>query len=204
MQVKNFELMDRIVDYIDQFQDEHGGSSPSVQEIADALGSTKGTISKNFAYMESIGRVERQGTRNIVTEKSRRRDAAFAPLVGSIRCGEPNFAEENIVEYIPIPASFKRQGLFYFLRAKGDSMTNAGIDDGDLVLIREQNDAGSGQIVVALVGSEEATLKRYYPNPETGMVVLRPENDAFESIEVDLGTQEFSIQGVAEYTVKKI
>ena len=91
--------------------------------------------------------------------------------------------------------------IFFLLRAKGDSMIDAGIDSGDLVLIRQQSTAEPGQIIVALVNDEEeATLKRYYPEPEKRRIRLHPENESMEDIVVEHCT----IQGVAVHILKKI
>ena len=95
------------------------------------------------------------------------------PVLGSVSCGVPKFAEENIEEYVRLPVALFGRGEFFILRANGDSMIEANIDDGDLVLIRQQNYADEGQIVVALM-EDEATLKRYYPEPEKRRVRLHP------------------------------
>ena len=120
-------------------------------------------------------------------------------VLGSVACGVPRFAEENIEEYVRLPVSLFGSGDFYILRAVGDSMIGVGIDDGDLVLVRQQNYAEAGQIVVALV-EDEATLKRYYPEPENKRVRLHPENDSMSDIYVD----ECLIQGVAVKVIKNL
>jgi repressor LexA len=121
------------------------------------------------------------------------------PILGEVACGLPRFAEENIEDYVQLPASLFGSGDFYMLRANGYSMIDVGISSGDFVLIRRQNTAEPGEIVVALV-EEEATLKRYYPEPEHRRVRLHPENDALDDIYVD----DCMIQGVAVKVLKDL
>lgn len=102
------------------------------------------------------------------------------PLVGSVNCGTPLFAEDNIEGYIPTPESDLQTGETYFwLRAKGDSMINAGIHHGDLLLIRQQADVDNGDIAVVAVNGDEATLKRVKKKQENALI-LQPENPACE------------------------
>ena len=122
------------------------------------------------------------------------------PVLGVISGGIPKFAEENIEEYIRLPVSLFGTGKFFILRAYGDSMIEVGIDDGDLVLIRQQETASAGQIVVALINNEDATLKRYYPEPEKHRVRLHPENSRMDDIIVP----DCAIQGVAVKVLKDL
>ena len=185
---------------------EETGRSPTVYDIERATGIPKSTVSRYLARMCSSGEVEISGRRSVLTKKAR--DAAgqrrSAPLVGSIACGLPKLAEEDIEEYVPLPASIFGAGELYLLRADGDSMINAGISDGDLIVIRGQNHAEPGQIVVALVDDEEATLKRYRPIPGGRRVDLVPENDDFETQSVDLRRHTLAIQGVAVKVIKSL
>lgn len=114
-----------------------------------------------------------------------------------ISCGLPNIAEEHIEEYVSLPESMFGSGEFYILRARGESMIEAGIDPGDLVVIRKQETAENGQIAVALV-DEEATLKRFYV--EDNRVRLHPENSEMEDFYVD----HCIIQGVAVKVIKDL
>ena len=106
----------------------------------------------------------------------------------------------NIEEYVQLPTAIFGKGDFFLLRASGDSMIEAGIDDGDLVLVRHQDHADPGQIVVALIGEDEATLKRFYPEPSKGIIRLHPENQVLDDIIVE----NCSIQGVAVHVVKAL
>ena len=120
-------------------------------------------------------------------------------LLGSIACGPFNFGEENILETYQFPTSFTGKGEFFLLRTFGESMIDAGIGPGDLVLIRQQNTANPGEIVVASVG-DETTLKRYYPEPEKGRIRLHPENESME----DMYVKDCLIQGVAVKVIKDL
>lgn len=105
---------------------------------------------------------------------------ARVPLVGSVNCGSPIFAEDNIEGYIETPIEEMQSGETYFwLRAKGDSMINAGIHDGDLLFIRQQSDVNSGDIAVVAVNGDDATLKRVIKKENS--LVLQPENPAYET-----------------------
>ena len=121
-----------------------------------------------------------------------------AAVLGNIACGLPNVAEENIEEYVSLPESLFGRGEFYILRARGESMIEAGIEDGDLVVIRKQSYANDGDIIVALV-EEEATLKRMY-REENGRIILHPENKEMSDIIVD----NCIIQGIAVKVIKDL
>ena len=137
--------------------------------------------------------------RRCVTPTNVKSQAVRVPVLGSIACGIPKFAEENIEEYVRLPVSLFGKGDFFILRAYGDSMIEAGIEDGDLVLIRQQNIADEGQIVVALI-DDEATLKRFYPEPQKHRIRLHPENSHMDDIFVD----HCEIQGVAVKVLKDL
>lgn len=143
--------------------------------------------------------IEFDGHRNIATRETMHTKAGtvLVPILGFVSCGIPKFAEENIEEYVRLPITLFGKGDFFILRANGDSMIEANIDHGDLVVIRQQSYAEEGQIVVALI-EDEAILKRYYPDPEQHRVRLHPENGKLQDIYVD----NCSIQGVAVKAIK--
>lgn len=191
---ENFSLLRS---YIEQYADERG-VSPSIYDIAEGTGIPKTTVSRYLSAMEERGLLRRESRRGLVLAD--REDGGIrVPLLGTIACGIPKLAEENIESYMRLPAALFGKGPFFMLRAWGDSMVNAGIEDGDLVLIRQQSTARPGQIVVALTG-EEATLKRYYPEPLQHRIRLQPENDAMEPIYV----RDCIIQGVAVRVMKEL
>lgn len=194
---------DEIESYISDYRREHG-FSPTVQEIAEGLGITKSTVHFHLKNMEKAGRIISQGGRRGYRTKPpiiEVPEGDLVPIVGRIACGTPILAQENIEEYVRLPERIFGRGEFYLLRAKGESMIEAGIGDGDLVLIRQQSTADPGQIIVALVNDdEEATLKRFYPEPENRRVRLHPENRTMKDIYVDFCT----IQGIAVKVIKDL
>ena len=125
-------------------------------------------------------------------------DTINIPLLGNIACGLPIFADENVEAHVPISIKLIKKGYRYFLlRAKGNSMNNAGINDGDLVLIRQQQQANNGEQVVALINNE-ATIKEYH---HTGkLVVLKPKSKSSKYQPIIL-TDDFLIQGVVESVI---
>ena len=197
MRSKDKELMNAIERFISNFTD-NAGISPTMQEVADGVGSSKATVQRYIAQMREDGILDYSGWRTMVTTKSKS-PIARVPLLGSVACGIPKFAEENIEEYVRLPVALFGQGKFFILRAYGDSMVEAGIEDGDLVLIRQQDTAEEGQIVVALI-DDEATLKRFYPEPENHRIRLHPENSHMADIFVD----RCEIQGVAVKVLKDL
>ena len=164
MRSKNPAYFDLLIRFIDDYIDNYG-RSPSTQEIAGGTGLSPATVSRYLSRMREDGIIDYSGHRNIVTKRNSATETNAVPVLGSVSCGIPKFAEENIEEYVKLPVSLFGKGDFFLLRASGNSMIEAGIDSGDLVLVRRQDYAAPGQIVVALM-EEEATLKRYYPEPQ--------------------------------------
>ncbi len=202
MRTKNMEYIKQMEQFIDAYQRDNG-VSPTVAEVAEGIGVSHATAGRYLQYMRDNGIIEysRGKSRSIVNRDSisMMSQANKVPVLGSVSCGVPKFAEENIEEYVQLPVALFGRGDFYILRASGDSMINAGIDDGDLVLIRQQSYAERGDIVVALM-EDEATLKRYYPEPSKKRIRLHPENDQLEDIYVD----NCIIQGVAVKVIKDL
>lgn len=194
---------DAIEIFINDYCSEYG-TAPSMQEIADGLGLGKTTVFYHLKHMEEAGRIEKRGHRGVFTPALlAERTDSIAPILGSVACGAPLFAVENIEEYVRLPEALFGRGEFFFLHAHGSSMIDVGIDDGDLVLVRKQNTADVGQIVVALVHEkDEATLKRYFPEPEKGRIRLHPENPAEKEIYVPI--EDCIIQGVAVKVIKNL
>lgn len=175
--------------------------APSIREIAVNLGIGKSTVQRYMQILRENGEIEYSGSRSIRTQAIDKFDSSSVTvgLVGSVACGGPKFAEQNITEYFNLPTALVGNGDFFLLRADGESMIDAGIDDGDLVLIRRQNTADEGQIVVALV-EDDATLKRFYIDRQNRRFRLHPENEAME----DIFVSEMIIQGVAVKVIKDL
>ena len=170
------------------------GYPPTVRDIGKAVGLTSSsTVHAHLANLEKLGMLRRDPTKPRAIELLDRvaRDTAGAvqdalgrsrtglPVVGAVAAGQPILAEENIEEYIDVPAAAGGDEGEYVLRVRGESMIDAGILEGDYVVVRPQEEAADGEIVVALLG-EEATVKRFYR--EGDHVRLQPENATMEPI----------------------
>ena len=186
------EIWDFLVDYVDRH-----GYPPTVREIGDAVGlASPSTVHAHLANLERAGLLKRDPTKPRALELSgrgpreapRREEARRTlPLVGEIAAGGPLLAEDNIEEYLAVPELIERRGADFLLRVKGDSMIEAGILDGDVVVVKRQQSAENGDVVVALAGADEtadeATVKRFFR--ENGRIRLQPENAALEPIYAD-------------------
>lgn len=197
MRHKDKATFEKIERFVNEFSDRYG-FSPTMAEIADAIGIGKTTVYRYLSQMKKDGVVDYSGFRNVKTTKTNVQSVRI-PVLGAIACGIPKYAEENIEEYVKLPVSLFGQGDYFILRAVGDSMIGASIEDGDLVLIRKQDYANEGQIVVALINND-ATLKRFYPEPKKHRVRLHPENPEMD----DIITKDCEIQGVAVKVFKDL
>jgi repressor LexA len=178
--------------FLTDYVDEHG-YPPTVREIGEAIGlASPSTVHAHLANLERAGLIKRDPTkpralelrRDPRPEPARAADVHRLPLVGDVAAGGPVLAEDNIEEYLAVPEPLARGGEEFLLRIKGDSMVNAGILEGDIVVVRRAQTAENGDIVVALAGedetSEEATVKRFFRDGRR--VRLQPENDELEPI----------------------
>ena len=201
MRTKNEETLSAIIRFINDWYYENN-DFPTLSQIAD--GNDIGTTTAHRYVLELIERGEieknsRYGNlqTKVITRCTRKTDSI--PIVGEIACGSPILAEENIESYVQFPRELLGQGKFFILKAKGDSMINAGISEGDMVIIRRQEVAEEGQIVVALI-ENEATLKRYYVDKKKKLIRLHPENEDLK----DMFYEKVSIQGIAVKVVKNL
>jgi repressor LexA len=182
-----------IFEFIGRYLKQHG-YPPTVREIGKAVGlHSSSTVHAHLAKLESRGLLKRDPTKpraiELLVERARRAvRPAGMPLVGTVAAGSPVLAEENIEDYLQVPAVIGGETGDFVLRIKGDSMVEAGILEGDYVVVRPSETARDGEIVVALIG-EEATVKRFYR--EKDHVRLQPENITMEPIRSD----EVSIVG---------
>jgi repressor LexA len=178
--------------FLTDYVDEHG-YPPTVREIGEAVGlASPSTVHAHLANLERAGLIKRDPTkpralelrRDPRPEPGRAADVHRLPLVGDVAAGGPVLAEDNIEEYVAVPEPLAHGGEEFLLRIKGDSMINAGILEGDLVVVRRTQTAEDGDIVVALAGddetAEDATVKRFFRDGRR--VRLQPENDELEPI----------------------
>lgn len=162
------------------------GFPPAVREICEAvhLKSTS-SVHSHLESLEKNGYIRRDATKPRAIEiiddnfNLARREMVNVPVVGTVAAGQPVLAVQNIENYFPVPAEYMPNEQTFMLRVKGDSMINAGIFDGDLVIIKKQETASNGDIVVALL-NDSATIKTFYK--ENGYYRLQPENDAMSPI----------------------
>ncbi len=176
-----------IFDFIKRYSASYG-YPPTVRDIGKAVGlASSSTVHAHLANLERIGLLRRDPTKPRAIELLDRAAAGVMsivrpqglPVVGQVAAGQPVLAEENIEEYIETPDFAGGRDGEYLLRVRGESMKDVGIMEGDLVVVRRQDTAADGDIVVALVG-EEATVKRFFQ--ESDHVRLQPENAAMEPI----------------------
>ena len=200
MQTKDPVLMQKILEFVNEYYKENG-ESPSLRVIADGVGSNRNSVRNYLLAMNECGVLSYDG-RRIRTEAMDKVNfnCASAGIVGSVSCGLPEFAEQYIDEFVQLPVSIFGADEKYILNANGDSMKNAGIDDGDYVVVRKTDSPQEGDIVVALVDGATTTLKRYYYDEEHNMTRLHPENKKYK----DILTGDCVIQGVAEFVIKAL
>lgn len=159
------------------------GYPPTVREIGQAVGLTSSSsVHFHLRALEKAGYLERDGslTRALrPRQMGRQQTARMVPLVGKVAAGEPILATQNVEDTLPLPEGLFPDEDLFLLRVQGESMINAGIMDGDYVVVNRQQTAQNGDIVVAML-EDEATVKRFYQHDHA--VELRPENDALEPI----------------------
>ena len=177
----------QIFDFLTKYVDGHG-YPPTVREIGEAVGlASPSTVHAHLANLERAGLLRRDPTKPRAIELRREPKAAPVPatdvhklpLVGEVAAGGPLLAEENIEEYLDVPAVVGGESGDFVLQVKGDSMRDAGILEGDYVVVRQADDAANGEIVVALI-EDEATVKRFYR--EKDRIRLQPANKAYKPI----------------------
>ncbi len=174
-----------IFDFISRYLRQHG-YPPTVREIGKAVGLTSSsTVHAHLAKLEKLGVLKRDPTKpraiEVLIERAKRSvRPSGLPLVGSVAAGEPILAEENIEEYIQVPDTIGGEDGDYILKVRGESMIDAGILEGDFVVVRPGETARDTEIVVALVGEDEATVKRYFR--EKDHIRLQPENKSMKPI----------------------
>lgn len=196
MRSLNQETLQKVENCIKEYQIKHG-KSPSFREIQSITGmSSLNLVQRYIMALDRLGRIQRSSNGTIqLPYQLNPGSTVLTPLIGSIACGQPCLTYACIEESFALPKSLFGDGKLVMLRANGDSMIEVGINDGDFIIIRLQNYAEDGDIVVALI-EEDTTLKRIYR--KNGKVLLHPENSAMKDIIV----QECEIQGVLISCIK--
>ena len=190
MRTLNQSTLDRVEAFIKEYQKENG-LSPSYRTIMHKVGmSSLNLVQRYVLELEKKGKIKRTNLGNIATpRKLKPSEMTSTPLVGQIACGQPSFAVEDIEGTYMLPRDIFGNGELFLLRAFGNSMIEIGIEEGDLLVLKKQNYAEEGDIVVALVG-EDTTLKRFFRKGKK--IVLHPENAEMRDIIVD----DCQVQGV--------
>jgi len=195
---RSTEKMQKICSFVeDHFFKYH--RSPTMQRIADEFNVSKSTAYYYITEMAEKGMLSYDG-KTISTSSMQKtiHFATHAPMIGSIVCGTPEYSEENFEGYAALPEALFGKGDFFVLRTHGDSMIDAGIDNGDMVVVSKQNTANVGDMVVALVDND-TTLKTYMVNEE-GRMFLRPQNKSMS----DIYPGNCFIQGVVKFIIKAV
>ena len=198
MRQKNPKYMKEIEEFVDEYFSRYH-KSPSCREIAENTTLQRSAVQRYLVAMNDSGMLQYDG-QEIRTKKIQ----SYAPkqtrvgVIGTIPCGPMTIEEEVVEKYVDLPTGLFGKGDFYILHASGDSMEGAGIDDGDLVLVRKQTDAHHGDIVVAYLEGEGNTLKTFHKYGRT--VFLHPENPKYK----DMPAINCQIQGVAVWVFKNL
>ena len=203
MRSRDPELMKQIHDYIDEFYiDEE--ITPTTTEIALAFNISRSSAYRYLVYLSENNDIEyEKGEIRTSRMDKINLGGSCAAIVGSIPCGEATSEEEYVEEYVKLPESLFGCGEFYILRARGDSMEDAGIYEKDLVVIQKQETANIGDIVVALTGDNENTLKRFGGLDEEGYAILEYQNEEAYPGKI-IRVRDLRVQGVAKHVIKSL
>lgn len=194
------EKLDKMLAFIKGYIARNNGVSPKFSEILEYMEMSNSVGYRYLTTLADRGEIVYNGrdTLSVVGQEKMRMSFRRVPILGAIPCGLPEEHSELIEGYLALPDEWL-DGDCYLLRADGDSMTGAGIDDGDLVLIRRTTVSETGRVIVALVDGTDTTLKRYYVD-KNGAAVLHAENPAYR----DLYPFHLAVQGVAVKVIKDV
>jgi repressor LexA len=186
------------------------GYPPSVREIGEAVGLTStSTVHAHLATLQRLGYLRRDPTKPRAIEvrydpgsgaSGERRPARHVPLVGDVAAGTDVLAQQNVEELLPLPADFTGDGPVFMVRVRGDSMIDAGILDGDLVVVRQETEVRKGDVVVAGIPGEEGTVKTF--TRKGNKIVLVPANSRLEPMEFD--PAEVTVYGKVVTVVRRL
>ena len=200
MKVLDQEKLGRMAEFIKSYMREHNGEAPKFGEILTYMGMSKSVGYRYLTRLKEQGVIEYngKGTLSMEGRSFRRYSSVRVPIMGHVICGSPEEEEEYAEGFLAIPEEWV-QGECFLLRAYGDSMVDAGVDAGDLILVKKTSEATDGQIVVALTENGN-TLKRIFW--ENGRPRLHAENKSYPDDKRDIYPKELSIQGVALKLIK--
>ena len=190
------EKLEKVYNFTVEYSDQYG-FPPSIREICEKCG-IKSTASA-YSYVEKLkksGLINKSPLKKRAISVSNRTEFRSIPIVGCVRAGEPIFAVENLDGYIPLPSDIDVSGQAFALKVDGNSMINAGINDRDVIIVRKQENANNGDIVVALV-DDSATVKRFFKTNDK--IILHPENDEMS----DLVFDDVKILGIVKGLIRK-
>lgn len=194
IEIKLNEVYTYITNYIKE-----NGFAPSVREICSKL-NVKSTATASY-YLDKLierGLLEKSPSKKRTLSLSNKNTSfKCIPIIGTITAGAPIFAVENLDGYCPLPNELNCDGIEFALKVKGNSMINAGIYDNDIIIVKQQNDAQNGQIVVALI-DDSATVKRFYK--KQNKIILHPENDTMQDMIYD----DVLILGIVKGLMRKL
>ena len=187
--------------FIDEYFMENN-TSPTVREIAAGTGISKTAVQRYLTDMKENGEIEYNGRRSIGTTLSKGLTETTPAIRydSTVSCGLPNEPNVDEAEIIPLPTALVGEGKFFILTAKGDSMTGIGVDDGDLVIVRQQDTCRDGDYAVVLVDGRETLLKTVTYLPEKKAYLLHAENPNYD----DRIERNVQIQGVATQVIKQL
>lgn len=200
----NQTYLDDILKFVNKYYQENR-KAPTIIQVSSGVGVPRSTTHRYLQELSNRGLLE-YGRGILSAPESAKMKTAYisAPLVGSIQCGSPEEEEEFVEEYVSLPVSMFGKGDFYILRAKGDSMVDAGIEEDDLIVIERNCPAKVGDIVVALDQDNQNTLKRYGGFDKTERChILKYENEAKYPGE-EIKVKSFLVQGVARHVIKSL
>lgn len=197
------EKLDAVLKYVSSYFQKHH-SSPTIIEVAEGVGMARSTTQRYLLELNKRNLLDYgRGIQSAPLRAKMKSDYFSAPILGSICCGSPEEEEESIEEYVSLPVSMFGSGEFFILRAKGDSMVDAGISEGDLVVVLRQATAEVGNIVVALDDQNQNTLKRFGGFDKNHKVILEYMNEAVYPGK-QIKVEELTVQGVAKHVLKSL
>lgn len=204
MRSKDQKTLDRILSFVNEYYRENL-TSPTISDVAEGIGVARSTTHRYLQELSSRGLLDYKRGILSAPESAKMKTAyVSAPLIGSICCGSPEEESEEVEEYVSLPISLFGKGDYFLLRAKGDSMIDAGIDEGDLLVIERNCEVSEGVIVVALDEDYQNTLKRYIGfDAQEQTYLLAYENESKYPNKV-IRVKQFDVQGVARQVIKTL